>query len=161
MPHTYPRSGPLLLRSAMVLAFAVAGSAAQAAFDVTFEAPDVQSANQASLCAAFGTGACVIGVETFDTRPVGAGQTFSTDYGTSGVINGTYSNVEIAPASVFGGAGSSNFAVTYTPGGYQVSLTTTLPSGINYFGYSLSALDQGNTVAFYNGATQVYHRGNA
>ena len=148
---------PLLLSAALVVACATVGSPAGAApFDVTFEAPGVQSANQASLCATLGTGNCTIGVETFDTRSTGAGQTFSTDYGTNGVITGTYSNVEVAPASIYGGAADSNYAVTYASSGYQVSLATTLPTGINYFGFWLSALDPGNTVTFYNGATQVY-----
>ena len=154
----------LLLSAALVVTCATVGSAARAApFNVTFEAPGVQSANQASLCATLGTGTCTIGVETFDARPAGAGQTFSTDYGTGGVISGTYSNVDIAPASVYGGAvdssnaaRDSNYAVTLASGGYQVSLVTTLPTGINYFGFWLSALDQGNTLTFYNGATQVY-----
>ena len=155
---------PLLLRAALVVACATAVSPARAApFNVTFEAPGVRSANQASLCAAFGNGNCTIGVETFDARSTGAGQTFSTTYGTNGVISGTYSNVDVVPASIYGGASDSsnaasggNYAVTYASGGYQVSLATTLPTGINYFGFWLSALDQGNTVTFYNGATQVY-----
>ncbi len=148
---------PLLLSAALVVASAAVGSESRAApFNVTFEAPGVQSANQASLCATLGTGSCTIGVETFDARPTVAGQTFSTNYGTNGVISGAYSNVEVAAASLYGGAADSNYAVTYASGGYQVSLATTLPTGINYFGFWLSALDQGNTVTFYNGATQVY-----
>ncbi len=155
---------PILLSTALVAVCLTASSAAKAAaFNVTFEAPGVQSANQASLCATLGTGTCTIGVETFDARSTGAGQTFSTDYGTGGVISGTYSNVEVASPSLYGGAADSsnaardsNYAVTYASSGYQVSLATTLPTGINYFGFWLSALDQGNTVTFYSGATQVY-----
>lgn len=155
---------PILLSTALIVACATASSAARAApFNVTFEAPGVQSANQASLCAALGPGTCTIGVETFNARSTVAGQTFSTDYGTGGAITGTYSNVEVAPGSIYGGAvdssnpaRDSNYAVAYASSGYQVSLATTLPAGINYFGFWLSALDQGNTVTFYNGATQVY-----
>ncbi len=148
---------PLLLSAALFAACATVGNPARAApFNVTFEAPGVQSANQASLCATLGPGTCTIGVETFDERSTGAGQTFSTNYGTGGVISGTYSNVEVAPASLYGGAADSNYAVTYASSGYQVSLATTLPTGVNYFGFWLSALDQGNTVTFYSGATQVY-----
>jgi len=148
----------LVVRCALAFGLAAFGSAAQAAtFDVTIELPGVQSFNQGSLCAAIGAGACTVGIERFDTRPLGNGQTFSTTYGTGGVISGTYSDVTVVPAGVYGGsAGSGNYAVTYTSGGYQVSLATTLASGINYFGYWLSALDQGNTVTFFNGATQVY-----
>lgn len=148
---------PLLLSATLVAACAIVGSPARASpFNVTFEAPGVQSANQTSLCATLGTGTCTIGVETFDERPTGAGQTFSTNYGTGGVISGTYSNLEVAPASLYGGAADSNYAVTYASSGYQVSLATTLPTGVNYFGFWLSALDQGNTVTFYDGTTQVY-----
>lgn len=155
---------PLLLSVAIVAACITASSLARAApFNVTFEAPDVQSANRAALCATLGTGTCTIGIETFDARSTGAGQTFSTDYGTGGVISGTYSNAEVAPGSLYGGAADSsnaardsNYAVTYASSGYQVSLATTLPTGINYFGFWLSALDQGNTVTFYSGATEVY-----
>ena len=154
----------LLLSAALVVACVTVGNVARAApFNVTFEAPGVQSANQASLCATLGTGTCTIGVETFDERSTGTEQTFSTDYSTGGIITGTYSNVDIAPASMYGGAvdssnavRDSNYAVTLASGGYQVALATTLPTGINYFGFWLSALDQGNTLTFYNGATQVY-----
>jgi len=154
----------LLLSAALVVTCATVGSTAKGApFKVTFEAPGVQSANQASLCATLGAGNCTIGVETFDARSTGAGQAFSTNYSTGGVITGTYSNVEVAPASIYGGAvdsssaaRDSNYAVAYASGGYQVSLATTLPTGINYFGFWLSALDQGNTVTFYNDVTQVY-----
>ncbi len=164
-PSWFPTSRlPLLLSAALVVTCATAGSAARAApFNVTFETPGVQSANQASLCAALGPGTCTIGIETFNARSTVAGQTFLTDYGTGGIITGTYSNVEVAPGSIYGGAvdssnpaRDSNYAVAYASSGYQVSLATTLPTGINYFGFWLSALDQGNTVTFYNGATQVY-----
>ncbi len=135
---------PILLSTALIVACATASSAARAApFNVTFEAPGVQSANQASLCAALGPGTCTIGVETFNARSTVAGQTFSTDYGTGGAITGTYSNVEVAPGSIYGGAvdssnpaRDSNYAVAYASSGYQVSLATTLPAGINYQGCS-------------------------
>lgn len=156
MRHLGFASRPLLRAAAAV--FVAAAAAAQAApFEVTFEAPGVQSADRSALCASFGGGACTLGVETFDARPTGDGQTFTTDYGTGGAIVGTYGGVRVARASVSGGAGGAgNYAVTYTPGGYTLSLATTLPGGVNYFGYWLSALDRGNRVTFYDGAAEVY-----
>jgi len=130
--------------------------AAFAAFTVSYEAAGVTSANTANLCAALGTGTCTIGVETFDARSAGTGG-FSTDYGTSGVITGSYSaTTEIRQADVYGGAGGSNYAVTFADTGYEVALSTSLPNGVNYFGYWLSALDTGNQVKFYSGANLLY-----
>lgn len=127
---------------------------AKAAFLVTGEPPGIQTPDVASICPG---GDCQIGTETFDARPTGAGQTFTTDFGTHGAITGTYNNVQINPADVFGGAGrAGNYAVAYPGSPYSLDLTTTLPTGINYFGYWLSALDRGNSVAFYNGGTKVY-----
>ncbi|MBV8095755.1 MAG: hypothetical protein JO110_21510 [Acetobacteraceae bacterium] len=126
----------------------------KAAFLVTVEPPGTQTANVASICPG---GNCQIGTETFDSRSPGAGQSFTTDFGTHGVITGTYNNVQINPADVFGGAGGAgNYAVAYSGSPYSLDLTTTLPTGINYFGYWLSALDPGNSVTFYNGGTEVY-----
>lgn len=150
-------SRPVLHAAAAAAFVAAAGAAHATSFQVTYEAPGVQSADRSALCAALGGGACTVGVETFDARPTGAGQSFTTSYGTGGVITGTYKDVEIARSGVYGGAGGGgNYAVTYTSGGYHVSLATTLPGGINYFGYWLSALDQGNQVIFYNGDTETY-----
>ncbi|MBV8095154.1 MAG: hypothetical protein JO110_18380 [Acetobacteraceae bacterium] len=127
---------------------------AKAAFLVTLEPPGIQTPNVASICPGR---TCQIGTETFDSRPTGAGQTFTTDFGTHGVITGTYKNVQINPADVFGGADrTGNYVVAYPGSAYSLDLTTTLPTGINYFGYWLSALDGGNSVAFYNGGTEVY-----
>ncbi len=125
-----------------------AGAAQAANFSVTLEAPGVQNstANFASK-----------GVETFDSLAKGGNQTFSTDYGTGGAVTGVYSGVDIRSASKYGGAGGSgNFASTTGGKSYSVSLSTTNPNGINYFGFSLSALDAGNSLAFYKGNTLVF-----
>lgn len=156
MRHTGFTSRPLLRAVAAAAFVAAAGAAWAAPFEVTFEAPGVQSANRSALCETPG-GGCTVGVETFDARPTGAGRAFTTDYGTGGVIAGTYGDVRVARAGVSGGAGGGgNYAVTYTPGGYTLSLATTLPGGVNYFGYWLSALDRGNQVTFYDGAAEIY-----
>ncbi len=112
-------------------------------FDIRFEseAPGLQRTT-----ARFNFG----GVETFDSRTNGTGRGFTTDFGTSGAITGTYSNVEIRSADQYGGAGGSGkYAVTFTGTGYSLDLSSTLKGGVNYFGYWLSALDWGNTVTFY------------
>ena len=139
--------------SAAALAL-VGARPANAAFLVTLEPPGVQTPNVASICPG---GTCQIGTETFDSRSTAAGQTFTTDFGTHGVITGTYKNVEIKPADVYGGASSTgNYAVAYPGSAYSLDLATTVPTGINYFGYWWSSLDGGNSVAFYNGGTEVY-----
>ena len=137
-------------------ALTASGSPAKAdVFQTTFEAAGVQNANQTALCAANGSGNCKIGVESFDTRT--SNTSFTTDFGTGGVINGTYTAVQINAADQYGGAGGTGkYAVAFSGTPYQVSLTTTLATGINYFGFWLSALDSGNQVSFYNGSTLVY-----
>lgn len=157
-PYSRPRRLPCrLLLAAGLASAAAAGTARAAVFDVTFEAAGVQSVNQAALCTALGGSTCAVGVETFDARPAGAGQGFTTAYGTGGAITGTYSGVDVQSATQYGGAGGTgNYAVTFSTAGYQLSLATTLPGGVNYFGYWLSALDAGNVVTFYSGADQVY-----
>lgn len=144
------------LAATAALANLACAGAAFAGFTVTYEAAGVTSANQANLCAALGSGTCTIGVENFDLRPAGTAG-FATDYGTSGVITGTYSaSTEIRAADQFGGVAGTNYAVTFSNSGYEVALSTTLPTGVNYFGYWLSALDKGNQVKFYSGANLLY-----
>lgn len=102
-----------------------------------------------------------LGVERFDARPVtGSSAGFSTDFGTSGIITGTYSGTfGINAADQYGGAGGSGrYAVTFDQGaGYTLRLghDASIP-GINYFGMALSALDAGNTLDFYRGGSLVY-----
>ena len=137
-------------------ALTASGSPAKAdVFQTSFEAPGVQNANQAALCAAIGPGTCTIGVESFDTRT--SNTSFTTAFGTGGIINGTYTGMQINVADQYGGAGGTGkYPVAFSGTPYQVSLTTTLATGINYFGFWLSALDLGNQVSFYNGSTLVY-----
>jgi hypothetical protein len=96
------------------------------------------------------------GIETFDSRPLGIGS-FSTDFGSS-PITGSYTGVNILTADQYGGAGNAGqYAVTGLSGvsSYSIDFTQTGAKGINYFGYWLSALDSGNTVEFFNGATSL------
>ena len=135
-----------LIRSAVFVAGLATAAAASAVvpFDVRYEseAPGIQNTT-----ATFSVG----GVETFDSLPTGNGQSFTTDFGTSGAITGSYSSVQINGADQYGGAGGTGqYAVTFTTSGYSLDLASTIPGGVNYFGYWLSALDRGNQVTFYS-----------
>jgi hypothetical protein len=140
--------------ASLATGLAVATAAKADSFLLNYEAPGVQHTT-----ATFS----VMGVETFDAQPTGVGPGFSTDYGTSGAITGTYaglsSGVEVLPADLFGGAGGTgNYIVAFPSTPYKLTLVNDPvknPDGINFFGYWLSALDAGNTVTFYRGGVQV------
>ncbi len=107
-------------------------------FNVTVEAPGVQNTT-----ATFS----VSGVETFDGRPLGT-HTFATDFGTGGVLTGTFTGVPVAPADEFGGAGGTgNYAALESDGLF----TLTLDQNLTYFGLWISALNATNTLSIYNG----------
>ncbi len=140
--------------SALAATVAVAAAPAQAAsfldhFDVTVEAPGAVTTSTTFL----GTGAGVhFGVEDFDTRFL-SDTSFTSDFGGS-PISGLYENVQIVAAGMYGGAGNTGkYAVAGLDGprSYSVTFTQTGETGINYFGYWLSALDQGNTLEFWRG----------
>lgn len=132
------------------------GPARADAFNVSFEAAGVQNANTAALCAGASATSCTIGVESFDTRASGA--SFTTNFGTGTKITGVYSSTSIIAADQYGGAGGSGkYPVANTNAPYNVALTTTLTTGINYFGFWLSALDPGNQVAFYKNNVLLYN----
>ena len=139
-----------------VLAGAVAGVVSAGAanavvpFTVRYEseAPGVQNTT-----ATFNVG----GVYTFQNIPTGFDNHFSTDFGTNGQITGQYSGVQINNADQYGGAGGTGkYPVAFPNTPYEVKLSTTLPGGVNYFGYWLSALDPGNLVTFYSGGTELF-----
>ncbi|WP_443969822.1 Npun_F0296 family exosortase-dependent surface protein [Sphingobium sp. CR28] len=138
-----------LWASAAIAAAIVGTSAAQAdTFNVTIEAPTVQNST---------AGFSFSGKETFNSRSTGNNQSFVTDFGTGGVITGTYTGVDILAANQYGGAGGSgNFASTATTSGFSLSLSTTNSEGINYFGFWLSALDSGNTLTFSKAGTTLF-----
>ncbi len=146
--------------------FGIAGSVASIAittgparadvFKVSFEAAGVQNASTAALCANTGAGPCTFGVESFDTRASNA--SFATNFGTGSTITGAYTSVPIVAADQYGGGGGTGkypAATSSTP--YSVALTTTLTTGINYFGFWVSALDTGNQVSFYKNNVLLYN----
>jgi hypothetical protein len=107
--------------ASLATGLAVATAANADSFLLNYEAPGVQHTT-----ATFS----VMGVETFDAQPTGVGPGFSTDYGTSGAIRGTYaglsSGVEVLPADVFGGAGGSgNYIVAFPDTPYKLTLVMT------------------------------------
>ena len=97
------------------------------------------------------------GVETFDQR-IGV-PSFSTTFGSNGVITGRYTGaLAIQAADQYGGAGNRGaYAVTFDGGsGYTVNLShsAAIP-GLNYFGLDWSALDGGNTLDFLRNGVVV------
>lgn len=133
-------------------AIALAAGAAHATvpFTVSFEAeaPGVQTTS-----ASFD----VSGVETFDSRSTGYFQHFTTDFGTGGQITGRYDNLQVNGADQYGGAGGAgHYGVAFTWDPYALRLSTSLPGGVNYFGYWLSALDAGNYVTFYSHGVELF-----
>ena len=142
----------IIRTAATIAALATAGAAsAVLPFDVRYESEAVGIQN---TTATFSVG----GVETFETIPLGTGQNFTTDFGTSGAITGKYSNVQVNDADQYGGAGGTGkYAVTFTRNGdYTLDLSSTITGGVNYFGYWLSALDAGNQVTFYSHGTKLF-----
>ncbi len=133
---------------AAVMAAGVASSAsAVTAFQVSYESEAAGLQTSTSTFSA-------VGVETFSSRTPANGVTqgFFTDFGGSSAFTGVYGNVEFRSADRFGGAdGTGPYAVTFSSSGYRLDLATTLPRGVNYFGYWLSALDGGNQVSFFSG----------
>jgi hypothetical protein len=129
-------------------AAAILATPASAVATLTYEAPGVQNSTQTLA---------IVGVERFDTRRQGSDRTFTTDFGTKGLIQATYRDVRIDGANVYGSAGGvGNHAVTFqADGGYEVIFTRAPREGLSYFGYWLSALDGQNRLAFYNGNTLI------
>ncbi|MBL8648465.1 MAG: PEP-CTERM sorting domain-containing protein [Sphingosinicella sp.] len=98
------------------------------------------------------------GVETFDGK---AGQTdFTSSFTYDGnTIELTYKDVKVIGANQYGGDGGSDYAVAglgYGTLSYSIDITQSGSTGVNYFGYWLSALDAGNTVKFYSGGSEVF-----
>ena len=140
------------MKQAMALAAlaigGMSGTAHADAFYLNYEAPGVEAST-----ATFS----VVGVETFNG--LSSGQSFTTDFGTGGAIQATYSAVQINNADEYGGAGGTGqYPVAFHDTPYSlhfISSPTLLPHGVNYFGYWLSALDAGNQVTFYKNGVEV------
>jgi PEP-CTERM motif len=149
------RTANASIRATALAALLAASTFARAdTFVLNYEAPGLQNTT-----AKFS----VMGVETFDEQPVGINPTgFTTDFGTGGAITGVYSGpegVDIKAATDDGGAGGTgNYIVAYGAQPYTLTLSsnpTLDPEGINYFGFWLSALDDGNIVTFYNNGVEL------
>ncbi len=149
--------------SGLCMAFALAAAPAVEAtttFDVSYnlEQPGVENANIESTQATFTTvgGVSAYGVETFNGLAPGM-DSFRTDFGTGGLIEGQYTNVQINKADEYGGAGGSGqYPVAFSNTPYQLTLNTSVKGGVNYFGFWLSALDAGNYVTFYSGDKELF-----
>jgi hypothetical protein len=150
-----PRPALIAILGLVGLVLAAGGPAKADAFRVTYEAPGIQSANSTALCATAGTGTCTVGVESFDTRTTNTA--FTTKFGTGQAITGAYSATQINAADQYGGAGGTGkYAVAFGATPFSVALSTTLKTGLNYFGFWLSALDAGNQVGFYKSNVLLY-----
>lgn len=140
------------VRSAAVAALwlALAPGAWAEQFVVRFE---TEAAGLQTSTATFSAG----GQETFESVATGSGIHYTSDFGTGGVIQGVYTDLQVNGADQYGGAdGSGRYAVTFQSTGYEIRLSTSLAGGVNYFGYWLSALDANNVVTFYRGADALF-----
>ena len=133
----------------MATAMLLAAPAAAAIVTVTYENPGVQTAASTSFD--------VLGVETFEAAPLGSNQTYNTTFGGS-EISGVYTNLRVDDANQYGSAGGVGNHAVAARGveGYELTLSTARPEGVNYFGYWLSALDAGNVLEFYKDGSLIH-----
>lgn len=126
---------------------------AAAGFLVTYEAPGATRST-----AAFD----YYGVETFNDR---RGQSNFTSNFANGDTNVslTYSNVTILPGDRYGGEYQGGNPSPYAVVGlnssnrsYSIDIDTNATTGINYFGYWLTALDANNFVSFWSNGEKVF-----
>lgn len=99
----------------------------------------------------------VSGTEMFTNRT--GSSPFTTNFGTGGVIVGSFSgSYTITAANQYGGAGGGGnyISTTSSTTGVNVKLTHTAAiPGINYFGLHISALDAGNLVVLKRAGVTV------
>lgn len=140
----------LLFSAAAALAVTAAAHAAPGGrFTVSLESEAAGAQNTSA-------GFTAVGVETFEAVGTGNNLGFVTNFGGS-AFTGTYSGVDVLNADQYGGAGGSGrYAVTFSDTGYALDLTTSLPGGVTYFGFWLSALDGGNNVTFFQNGNQLF-----
>jgi len=125
-----------MLKVLTAVCLSVSAVAAQAVTLVTVEAAGVQSTSVALARS---------GVETFDQLPTGYKYDFSTTFGTSELTGEYLGDSFVVNANDYGGAGGTG---SYYSVSGSVALTIT--SGVaDYFGLWASALDGGNSIAFY------------
>jgi hypothetical protein len=136
-----------LTLTSVVLAAALTKAGASHAddFKLNYEGPGVENST-ATFSAA--------GVETFNDLAPGMHSSINTTFGNTG-ITGTYTGpngVQINAADQYGGAGGTgSYPVAFEKDPYTLNLS----QNVNYFGYDLTALDQGNVVTFYNNGVEV------
>lgn len=143
----------LLSFSALALTSTSALAAIPVGFTVTVEDAGVQNTT-----ATFDYD--YLAVETFEgeDRPTGYPRnfvsTFNAPADAENPVTGTYSNVNIKDYNQYGGAGGEGqYAVAGLGVGESYSIS--FSSGINYFGYWLSALDAGNHLEFFSNGTSL------
>jgi hypothetical protein len=135
-----------IFATACLMGLSLAVSANATTISRNYEAPTVQNTT-----ATFST----LGVETFDSRATGH-QTFSTDFGSGGVLSATFTNFPVVVANVYGGVGGvGNYAQQFSGDGLAELTLSENGHGVTYLGFWLSALSGGNTVSFYDGANLV------
>lgn len=126
---------------------------ASAGFMVTYEAPGATRSS---------AGFDYFGVETFNDR---LGQSDFTSNFTHGdtTISLTYSNVTIRSGDRYGGDYEGGNPSPYAVVGlnsndraYSIDIATNAGTGINYFGYWLTALDANNFVSFWSNGEKVF-----
>ncbi len=115
---------------------------------VTYEKPGQQKS---------GADFSLVGVEDFEGEKTGKDRKFKTDFGTGGLIKGTYRDVQIDPANQYGSTGGSgNHASTFSTSGYSLALESKVDGGVTYFGYWLSALDGNNELTLLSGGKEIF-----
>lgn len=138
---------------AVAATLAALSTPASAGFLVTYEAPGVTNST---------AGFDYFGVETFNDR---FGQSNFTSNFTHGdtSISLTYSNVRIMQGDRYGGDHEAGSATPYAVVGlnsgsrsYTIDAETSSGSGINYFGYWLTALDANNFVSFWDNGEKLF-----
>lgn len=133
----------------MLLHIAI-GLDATADVTVTIEAPFVQTST-----AVFE----YYGIETFDSLPVGVTTGYYSTFGAgpSSSLKGTYDSLSIREYGTSGGVGAIGmFPTVWSSSPCTLTLTEFGPKGVNYFGYWLSAFDNGNKLQFYSNETIVF-----
>ena len=129
--------------SALLASLVFSATAAHAVVTITTEAPGVENTTLPISSA----------VETFDAAPLGLTTNFVTTFGDSGTT-ATIDTVRINDANQYGAAGGTGHYAGINSGSSTTISLTGAP--VDVFGLWVSALDRGNSIAIYNGATLLF-----
>jgi hypothetical protein len=143
---------PVVLATSLFSVSAVA----TAGFVVTYEAAGVTNTTASFKPREDASGQEIVGVERFDTLEAGLHSAYVSNFGNGGLnINGTYSNVNVVKADQYGGATGND---QYAAAGIRTNASYSIlfDKDLTYFGYWLSALDNGNQVSFYSDGVEVF-----